>query len=162
MQFVRMMQLSRGPTSALEPPKGGPLHCWSPLWLPGCRPPSQEPHWPMREQGTQMPLMEQSQPEGLHRSPRAAPWLALNTAASHGSLYCRGPGFWTLQFQIPGPTGHSLTADVHLITGRDTGIWWFDDHNSFLLPAIRGKVTPHISFKYWIGSMPQCRAHKCT
>ena len=35
---------------------------------------------------------------------------SLHTPASHGSLYCREPGFWAPQFQIPGPTGRDTSV----------------------------------------------------
>ena len=82
--------------------------------------------------------------------------------AKHKSLHCWGPWLQSPWLQILGPNGHSLATNVHPITSRDTGIKWFHDCDSYIHPAVWGELTPSMSFKYWIGSMPNCGAHRLT
>ena len=114
----------------------------------------------VRKQGTKMPPVEQSQPAGHPQASGGHSPSSLCTPASHGSLYCRGPGFWVPQLQILGPTGHSLGADIHIITSVDTGIRWFNNCYSSIPPAAGGELTPSMSFKYQLTSMPKHCAHR--
>ena len=84
------------------------------------------------------------------------------TSASQMSVHHRGSGFQAPGLLVLGPTGYPLSADIHIVTGRDTGIQGFNHHDTSVPPAARGELTQRMSFKHQIISMPKHSTNKLT
>ena len=149
-------KLAQRSVSALEHHKNMPLHSCDPS---DCQGASHLTENHISYEGTGDPDATTSGVghSGLWGSPSPANLLRL---AYHKGPYHQGPWVQSPSLQISGPTGHSPAADIHFMTSRDTSFQWFGDCKSYPAPAVRGELTPSVSFTHWIGSIPKCGAHR--